>query len=451
MSKWTAIYADKLTSPAEAMKGIKDGDRILISSASNTPTALIDALIDRAEEVRGVQIGGFIIRADMPRLMKPELQRHILIDNYYAAADERPWLRQGLMTHTPYTFHRLTRNATRNGKYNKLFLQAGPMDKQGFLNLGVFSNYLDALHKIDEIYVEVNEKQPRVLGQNHIHITQVTKLVENNHALFCAKPAVPSETDMAIAENIIHLVKDGSTVQLGIGGTPNALGELLLEKRHLGCHTEMVCDSYMKLFEEGAMDNSRKSFHRYQMCGFFALGSQELYDWMDDNEAIYFSPISYNNNPNVIGLNENLVSINGTLSVDISGQCASEAFGPFQFTATGGQVDFARGAWLSRGGKSIIITHSTATNRNGELFSKIVPQLAPGSIVTLPRTDVMYVATEFGVVNLAGLNLRERAQALISIAHPDFRRELAGYAEEVKYFVLPEHNPFYDGGGNAEI
>lgn len=441
MSKWSQMYADKLTTATDAMQGIKDGDKVWASGASSTPAALMDALFDRAGEMRDVLLGSFIMLAPTYKVMQAETQRNLLIDNYYASPLDRGFLAQGLMTHTPYHFHLLSRTATLNKGYHKLLIQAGPMDENGFFNQGLFANYLDVIERMDEIYIEVNENQPRIHGQNNLHISLVTKIVENNHTVFAMPPAPVEDADRAIAENIIHLIEDGSTVQLGIGGTTNAIGELLVNKQHLGCHTEMISDAYMNLFDAGALDGSCKNLHRFQMNSFFGLGSEQLYKWMNDNPMLYFTPISYNNHPNVVGRNDNLISVNSTLSMDITGQCASEAFGPIQYTATGGQVDFTRGAWLSRGGKAIMVTSSTVTNKEGQLISKIVPQLAAGSVVTLSRADVMYIATEYGVADLSGLNLRERARAMIGLAHPDFRRELSDYAEEVKYFVLPEHNP----------
>jgi 4-hydroxybutyrate CoA-transferase len=445
MSKWKDMYKAKLTTAEEAVKGIVSGDKVFTSGGGSTPVALLDALLDRAVagEIHGVQLGSFIILAPISKVLNKDSLRNIEIDNYYASPLDRQALAEGLMTHTPYHFHMVTRIATENIGYLKIMIQTGPMDSNGYLNLGLFANYMDVLDKEKEIYIEVNEEQPIVHGPNWIHISQVTKLVENNHPVFALPPGPVSDTDRAIAENIIDLIDDGSTIQLGIGGTTNAIGELLVNKHHLGCHTEMIGDAYYMLFNSGALDNTRKSIHRYQMNCYFGLGSQELYDWMNDNPAIYLSPISYNNDPYVIGRNDNLISINTTLEVDITGQCASESFGPIQYTATGGQVDFTRGAWLSRGGKAFIVTPSITKDRDsGEMVSKIVPQLRPGAVVTLTRTDVMYVATEYGVVDLAGKNLRQRAQAMISVAHPDHRGELRNYAKEVRYFVLPEHDLF---------
>ncbi len=444
MSKWEDMYKAKLTTPEEIAAEINSGDHVFASGASSTPVAILDALFDRAiaGEFEDVQLGSFIMLANVFKVLKPELQRNLLIDNYYASPLDRKALAEGLMTHTPYHFHRVTRQAVDDSGYRKLIVQAGPMDKQGYLNLGLFANYIDVVDELDALYIEVNDQQPIVHGPNWIHISQVDKLTENHHPLFSLPPEPATERDQAIAENIIDLIEDGSTIQLGIGGTTNAIGELLVRKKHLGCHTEMIGDAYMKLFEEGVLDNTRKNFHPHQMLCHFVLGSPELYDWVNDNPMIYLSPISYNNDPWIVGRNDNMVTINTTLEIDITGQCASESFGPIQYTATGGQVDFTRGAWISRGGKAFIVTHSVVEDKEtGELVSKIVPQLRPGAVVTLTRTDVMYVATEYGVVNLRGKSLRQRAQALISIAHPDFRRELSNYAKEVKYFILPEHDP----------
>ncbi|MGQ9475260.1 MAG: hypothetical protein ACUVRX_00295 [Actinomycetota bacterium] len=286
-----------MTIPEEAVKGIRSGDKVFCSGASSTPVALLEALVKRAMagEIENVLMGSFIILAPIFDILKPEYQKNLLIDNYYTSTLDRSAMATGLMTHTPYHFHQVTRLATEDIGYRKLMVQTGPMDKNGYLNLGLFANYLDVVDRLDEIYVEVNEKQPVVHGPNWLHISQVTKVVENHHPVFALPPEPVSDVDWAIAENIIDLIEDGSTVQLGIGGTTNAIGELLLEKKHLGCHTEMMGDAYMKLFQAGALDNTHKNFHRYQMLCYFGLGSQELYDWMDDNPMIYLSPISYNN------------------------------------------------------------------------------------------------------------------------------------------------------------
>lgn len=344
--------------------------------------------------------------------------------------------------HTPFHFSELPRLVSEYRGYRKTFTHRSPTDKKGCFSGGVFGNFLEILDKVDEVILEVNEYQPRVHGCNFYHMSQVTAVVENHHPLFDLPPEIPTDIDRQIAENIVEYIEDGATIRLGIGAVPNAIGECLIEhdRHHLGCHTEMLPDAIMKMFEAGALDNTRKTFHPHQFNAFFAAGSTELYRWSDDNPMILFTPITYNNNPYNVAKNDKMVTINSTLEIDITGQCCSDSFGPYQYTATGGQVDFTRGAWMSRGGKAFIALRSTATDRDtGETVSKIVPQLRPGAAVTLTRTDVIYVATEYGVVNLKGKGLRERARALIGIAHPDFRGELKRYARYVKYFVLTEH------------
>ncbi len=440
MNKWEEMYKAKLTTPEEAVKDIKDNDKIFCGSGSCTPDALLGALFDRAEELHNVVFGGLIMLGPLHKILKPELSTHILFDNYYATVMDRQALNEGISVHTPFHFSELPRQAGEFSNYKIIFTQCGPMDKNGYLSAGVSGNFLDVIDRIDSIYLEVNQYQPRIHGQNYYHISQVKRVVENHHPVIDLPPEPVTDVDRAIAEHIVKEIPDGATIQLGIGAVPNAIGEQLMSKHHLGCYTEMIPDAIMNLFEAGALDNTLKTFHKYQMNAFFAAGSSKLYEWLAENPMICFMPLSYNNNPYNVAKNDNMIAINSTLEIDITGQCCSEAIGTRQYTGTGGQVDFTRGAWMAKGGKAIIATHSTAKAwGSDEIVSKIVPQLKPGAPVTLTRTDVMYVATEYGMVCLKGKSLRERARALISIAHPDFRGELRQYAKDVKYFILPEH------------
>jgi acyl-CoA hydrolase len=441
-AKWRDVYKSKLTTPEDVAKTIKDGDKIFCGSGSCTPDALLSAMFERADELKGVVFGGLIMLAPLAQILSPEKMRHIQFDNYYATPFDRQSLQDGVSMHTPFHFSELPRIAGEFAGYKKIYTQCSSMDDKGYLSGGVAGNFLDVLDYVDEVVLEVNEHQPRVHGMNFYHIAnaKIKAVVENSHPVFDLPPEPVTDVDRAIAENIAGYIDDGATIQLGIGALPNAIGECLLSKKSLGCYTEMIDDAIMKLFEAGALDNSRKTFYPYQFNAFFAAGSKELYGWLDNNPMVYFTPISYNNDPNNVAKNDNMVAVNSTLEIDITGQCASESIGHLQYTATGGQVDFTRGAFMANGGKAFIATHSTASvTATGELVSKIVPTLRPGATVTLTRTDVMYVATEYGVVNLKGKSLRERASSLIGIAHPDFRGELRDYAKRVKYFILPEH------------
>jgi 4-hydroxybutyrate CoA-transferase len=445
MNKWEELYKSKLTTAEEAAKTVKDDDKIFCGSGSCAPAGLLDALFDRWQELNNVRFGGLIMLAPLYKILTKEHMSHIQFDNYYSTPLDRKSMEEGISTHTPFHFSELPRIAGEYVGYRKIFTQVSPMDKDGYMSGGVSGNFLDVLEYIDELVLEVNENQPRIHGQNFYHISnpKIRFIIENNTPIIDLPPEATSAADRAIAEQIVEYIDDGSTIQLGIGALPNAIGECLMDKRDLGCYTEMIPDAMMKLFEAGVLTNEKKSYGRYQMNTFFAAGSAALYKWLDDNPMVNCAPVSINNDPMNVARNDKMIAVNSTLEVDLTGQCCSESFGPVQYTATGGQVDFTRGAYMSKGGKAFIATHSTAKDRQtGEIVSKIVANLRPGAAVTLARTDVMYVATEYGVVNLKGKSLRERAQALIGLAHPDFRGELRQYAKDVKYFVLPEHDAF---------
>ena len=446
MSKWQDMYKAKLTSPEEAVGSIRDNDKIMCGSGSGTPAALLNALFDRADELNNVQFAGLIMLAPLFKILSVEKMRHIEFCNQYATPFDRPALDAGICTHSPFHFSEIPRTTFEFNNYKKIFAQVSPMDKNGFFSCGISGNFLDCLHYIDELVLEVNAKQPKVHGMNFYHVgdPRIQRIVEVDAPVMAIPPDPVTDTDRTIAEHVVKLIHDGDNLQLGIGAVPNAIGEALLEhgRRNLGCYTEMIPDAVMSLFEAGLLDNSRKQHFPFKFNAFFAAGSSRLYEWLDDNSSIYLAPISVNNDPTNIAKNDNVVSINATLEIDIYGQCCSESLGNKHYSATGGQVDFNRGALLSRGGRSIIAAHSTVMDKKkGGLVSRIVPQLKPGSPVTLTRSDVMYVATEYGCVCLKGKTLRQRAQELISICHPDFRADLRNYAKEIKYFILPEHDP----------
>jgi 4-hydroxybutyrate CoA-transferase len=446
MSKWHDLYQSKLTTAEEAAKTIKDGDRLFLGSGSSSPAGFLDVLFDRADELKDVLVGGLIMLAPMYKILSVDKMKNIEFDNFFATPLDRQSLADGISTHTPFHFSELPRLAYEGRRYSKIVTQVSPMDERGFMSAGLSGNFLDVLDKMDEVILEVNENQPRISGMNFYHIgdEKIKYVVENNVPVLTLPPEPVTDTERAIAEHIVEYIDDGATIQLGIGAVPNAIGECLIDsqKGHLGCYTEMIPDAIMNLFEAGVLDNSRKNFHPYQMNSFFTAGSQELYDWLDDNPGVYFTPISVNNDPYNVAKNDNMIAVNATIEIDIMGQCCSEAIGTRQYSATGGQVDFTRGAYMANNGKAFIATPSTYTDKNGELHSKIVPTLSPGTPVTLTRTDVMYVATEYGVALLKGMSMRERAQAMISLTHPDFRGELRQYAKDVKYFILPEHEQF---------
>ena len=290
MSKWSQMYADKLTTPAEAMKDINDGDKVWASGGSSTPAALMDALFDRAPELRDVKFGSYIMLAPTAKVMQPELQRNILIDNYYATPLDRGFLAAGLMTHSPYNFHQLSRTATVNGRLPQAPDADRPHGRERLPQPGHLRQ-LPRRHRTAGRYLRRGQRTaaPHPRPEQYPHLAG-EKVVESHHPVFAMPPAPIEETDLAIAENIIDLIEDGSHRAAGHRRHHQRHRRAAAGKKHLGCHSEMINDAYMKLFEAGALDGSLKNVHRFQMNSFFALGSQELYKWMDDNPMIYFTP-----------------------------------------------------------------------------------------------------------------------------------------------------------------
>ena len=315
-----------------------------------------------------------------------------------------------------------------------------PMDKHGYFNFGGSIGVSKCIaDKSKIVIVEVNENMPRILGgfDEAIHISEVDYIVEgDNPPLYEMKNPAPTEEDKRIASYILPHIIDGATVQLGIGGMPNALGELIAKSdlKDLGMHTELCSDGYLEMFKQGKLTNRRKTINQNKGVVGITIGSRELYDWVDDNPGVMGCPLSYVNDPQVIAQHDNMISINGCLTADLYGQVCSESAGTRQISGTGGQLDFLSGASMSRGGKAFLCMTSTFKTKSGELKSRIVPT-PNGDIVTSPRSQAYYMATEYGVVNLAGLSTWERADALISIAHPDFRDELIRAAEQQKIWL----------------
>ena len=314
-----------------------------------------------------------------------------------------------------------------------------PMDKHGYFNFSLNTGTTaEILRQAKTVIVEVNEHLPNIRGgyDDCIHISEVDMVVEGHHDPFpIPKAAIISPEEKTIAENLIPYIKNGSTLQIGIGAMPDAIGQLLADSdlKDLGMHTELCTDAYLKLHDTGKLTNRYKNIDRGKGVLGFAIGSPDLYEWLDNNPSIKAYPLEYVNKPDVIGQIDNMVSINSCISVDLYGQVSSESVGTRQISGTGGQLDFLEGASISRGGKSFICVKSTYTDKDGKLHSSIVPYFN-GDIITSPRSQVYYIATEYGVVNLEGQSTWERAEKLISIAHPDFRADLEQAAIQQKIF-----------------
>ena len=312
--------------------------------------------------------------------------------------------------------------------YDAVCVEVAPMDSHGYFSLALNGSYIDTmLDKTKRIYLEVNNRQPRALCGSLIHISQVDALVEYHHDLPVLPPVQLDDVSKTIGGLIADLIPDGACLQLGIGAIPDATGMALKSKHDLGIHTEMFTDSMVELIECGAVNNSKKQIHRGKTVTTFAFGSQRIYDFVDDNPSVEILPVDYVNDPNVICQNDNMISINAAVEVDLFGQVCAESVGTKHMSGSGGQIDYVRGACQSRGGKSFIAFKSTA---KGGTISKIKPILTPGAVVTTSKNDVDYIVTEYGVAHLRGRSLGERARQLIAIAHPDFRDELTFEAKK---------------------
>ncbi|MBC2581930.1 acetyl-CoA hydrolase/transferase family protein [Clostridium sp. DJ247] len=426
------IYKSKVKTIPEALKLIQSNDVIFVAQAGAEPVSILDELHTISENgVTGVELQNCLPMKNYEFIKNSQYKHNILIHGWYFTSDLREAQKRGNATFTPQHAHIAVwkKLSSIKGRRKKLLTTCSPMDKHGYLSLSISNIYERELIENGAMLIcEVNPNYPRTFGDNIVHISEVAALVETNRAIPEVQLVPYTDTDKKIGEYIAELVEDGSTIQLGIGNIPNAVAAELKNKKHLGIHTEMFTESMVQLIESGVVDNSKKGFYDGRAVCAFAFGNRKLYDFLDDNPTVLFKSGSWVNDPYVIGKNNKFVSINATLEVDLVGQCASESIGSMQYTGTGGQADTVIGSQKSKGGKSIIAMHSTATiiNTEGkkEKISKIVPFLKLGSIVSLSRNDVDYVVTENGVAWLRGLSVKDRVNALVDIAHPDFREWL---------------------------
>lgn len=438
--RWKEMYRQKLMAPEEAVKMIPDGVFMASSLTNGQPPALLNALAHRmaSGELKGVTYMCSLAVRPM-ELHKPDLIAQInqynTLDAMYGGPFERYFINQGLYSYIPHRLFDGPMMTARVG-LGAAVITVSPMDRHGFFSMGTNPDYLYGFIRRNPgcvILAEVNEYMPRTYGDNYFHISELAAVVENNIPLV-ALPDIPiTEKDDLIGQYIAERVPDGACLQLGIGSIPNAVAKHLRNKKELGIHSEMLCDTMIDLYEHGVITGTRKQLHPRKWIACFAFGSQRLYDFMTENPMVEMHNSEYVNDPYNIGLNDNVVSINSTLEVDLTGQCASEAIANRQYSGAGGQMDFIEGAWRSKGGQAFLALYSTYTDSKGEMHSRIVPTLALGSMVTTTRNDVQYVVTEYGVARLKGFDLRRRVKALISIAHPDFRDWLKSEAQRLKY------------------
>jgi len=438
-SKWLDLYKTKQKTLDEAAAMIKDGEEVYCALGGGQPFGMFEAIgrrIKRGELDRVALFAGNVVV--QTALTAPEIQDRVNFDTPFVGPYTREGTRAGFYTYSPIKLSDMDTISSRGLRRGDVYiLRVCPMDRHGFFSTGINVDYGWGMAKTNPerrlLILEVNEHMPRTYGTNHIHITEADVVVEN-HVLMPYVPDLPlTDVEISIGRHIAEMVPDGATIQLGIGGIPNAVGKFLKDKRDLGVHSEMLTNCMLELYKAGVITSTRKTFMPYKWVGSFAWGSQELYDFMNENPMIEMHTCGFVNNPYIIAKNDNMISVNSTLQIDLTGQCASEAIGPYQFSGVGGQADFVQGAWLSKGGKSFIATPSTTRGKDGRLISKIVPLLDHGSFVSTPRTETHWVVTEYGAVLVKGQSIKKRTESLISIAHPDFRDWLRFEAKKLGF------------------
>lgn len=422
------MYKQKLCTPEEAVRFIQNGDSVVSPIAAGHPRQIYDALARRKEELQGVS---FFSTLDVypSEIWKLDGYDHIAVDSGFVGGQMRAGVHAGAFTYSPIKFADSVLCFGSLRPVDVVTCVVSPMDKHGFFSMGCAVDYTYNCAKLARnIIVEVNSNMPRTHGKCWLHISEIDAIVEN-HIPLPALPNIPlSEKDKMIGKLIADQVEDGATIQIGVGAIPNAVAFFLEDKNDLGVHTEMLTDSIYQLQKRGVITNRKKNYMRDVSIATFALGSKEMYEWMDDNPSIAMYPVGEVNDPFIIAKVDNMVSVNGAISVDLTGQVVAESFGPKQWSNVGGQLDFVQGAWRSRNGKSFLALYSTAKK---DTVSRITSMLTPGSHITTPRTETQYVVTEYGVALIKGQNARQRALNLINIAHPDHRDQLRFEAKQL--------------------
>ena len=426
------IYNSKLTTAAEAVKNIRSGDNIVVQPGCACPNELVRALVDRKYELRDVTLYHILIVGSLP-YVNPGMEKHFKHKAFFIGTNTRQAVNEGraefipiFLSEVPLLF-KLGRI-----KSDVALLNVSPPDEHGFCSYGVDVGTIKTpAEKSKMIIAQVNRNMPRSLGDSFIHINKIAHIVEYDEPIK-ELPQVDPDTSPELLEiydkigkNVADLIEDGSTLQMGIGSIPDSVMKYLYDKKDLGIHTEMFSDGIINLVEAGVINGEKKTLHPGKIIAGFVLGTQKVFDFIDNNPIIEFHPQEYVNDPFVIAKNHKMVAINSALEIDLTGQVCSDSIGTRLYSGIGGQVDFIRGASKSEGGKPIIALPSAT---KGDKISRIVTNLKPGAGVVTSRGDADYIVTEYGSINLWGKTIQERAKALISIAHPDFREQLSNYA-----------------------
>ena len=424
------LYRGKRVSAADAMRQVRNGDSIIVPTGVGEPPSLLTALSDQRRDFRDVKVAQ-ILAMRKYAYIDPATTEHVRHVAFFYGGATRAGGHEGWIDFIPNYFSEIPAQIERGQiPADVVFSMASPMDAHGWFALSLGADYtMAAVARARALVLEVNPNVPFAYGNCHVHLSQVAALVESSDPVLEVGLPKIGPVQEAIGKYVADLIDDGSTLQIGYGGIPDAVVMQLAHKHDLGVHTEMIGDGLLSLVECGAVTNRRKNYLPGKSVATFALGSSNLYRFMDRNPGLEIHPVDFTNDPALAGRNDNLVAINATLQIDLLGQCGSESLGHAPYSGTGGQSDFVRAANRSRGGKAFIVLPSTA---KGDSISRIVLSLSPGTHVSTSKNDINYVVTEYGVAQLRGKSARQRAQQLIGIAHPNFRDELSEQAGRMK-------------------
>lgn len=436
MSNWQELYKSRVTTPEEAVKAIRSGDRVFLTGNASVPLQLLAALVKRAPELKDVEICHPLAICP-PDYVAPAMAGHLRVNSMFISANVRKAVNEGRADFTPVMlseFPLLFKNG--HLPLDVALIHVSPPDEKGFCSMGAESGLtISAAEVAKTVIAQVNPQMPRTLGDTAMHVSSMHHIVEVDCPI--SEHAMSEDSDAEVVEqiaaHIAELIPDGATMQLGIGAIPNAVLKYLFHKKDLGIHSELVSDGIIDLVEAGVLNNSRKTLHPGKIVAGFVLGTKRLYRWVDNNPLVELHRTEYVNDPFVVAQNDRMVAINAAIEVDLTGQVCADSIGPRMYSAVGGQLDFIYGASRSKGGVPIIAMPSTSTLRDGTMVSKVVPMLKTGAGVVTSRNHVRFVATEYGIADLYGKSVRQRTQALINIAHPAFRAEITRKAKELNY------------------
>jgi 4-hydroxybutyrate CoA-transferase len=430
------LYQSRVVTAEEAVKKIQSGQRVFLTGNCSTPQTVLAALVKHAPNLKDVEICQ-ALSVGPADYVSPEMEGHLRVNTMFISANIRKAVQEGRADFTPVLlseFPLLFKN--KHLPVDVALVHLSPPDEHGFLSFGIENGLTKSAAESARIIIaEVNQQMPRTLGDSFIHLSRVNYIVPVNYQLaeMLMGGEGADETTEKIAGHIAELIPDGATMQMGIGAIPDAVLKYLYNKKDLGVHSELFSDGVIDLVDAGVMTNARKTLHPGKIVAGFIIGSRRLYSWVDDNPLIELHPTEYINDPYVIAQNDRMVAINSAIEIDLTGQVCADSIGPKLYSGVGGQLDFIYGASRSKGGVPIIALPSTTTMRDGTVISRIVTMLKRGAGVVTSRNHVRYIVTEFGVADLYGKSIRQRAQALINVAHPDFRADMKREAVELNY------------------